>query len=260
MAPINFEDHIKNKMEQRELKPSVNAWKTLRAQLDESDSKKNRKPYWWLGLAASFIGVLLIASFLYNGNEKEKPAVVETEKIQFDVPEATIDLVSSSDENAIDEDEKIISSSNEEKKVNNNQSVLNSKHINEQQKTKSNEANHAVTSRKEIRIEKPNNEIMKSDAVLSFEEQKIMAVASEIRMLQDENNEISEKEIDALLNAAQKEITKNKIYNEATKTVDAESLLRSVEEDLEESFRSRVFKLLQNGYEGVKTAVAERNN
>ena len=45
-----------------------------------------------------------------------------------------------------------------------------------------------------------------------------------------------------------------------TRTVDANALLQDVEEDLQQSFRSKVFEALQSGYESVITAVAERNN
>ena len=260
MAPINFEDHIKNKLEQREVKPSPDAWETLRAQLDDSDSKKNRKPYWWLGLAASFIGILLIASFLFNGNKNETPTVVEIEETQIDEPDVNTDLSSSNDEQMIDQNDETIPSLNKEKKLIKKQPVIDSNLKKEQQKIISNELNNTVASRKEIIEEKPTNELPKTNAILTFKDQKINAVVAEIRALQGNNNGISEKEIDALLDAAQKEITLNRAYNEVTKTVDADALLRSVEEDLEESFRARVFKLLQSGYEGVKTAVAERNN
>ena len=71
---------------------------------------------------------------------------------------------------------------------------------------------------------------------------------------------MADAEIDALLNAAQKEIELKKLYNEATNKVDANALLQSVEDDLERSFRARVFEMLRSGYQELKTAVAERNN
>ena len=59
---------------------------------------------------------------------------------------------------------------------------------------------------------------------------------------------------------ASKELFKDKLQKEAFKTVDASALLLSVEEDMGQSFRSKVFDALKGGYETVKTAVAERNN
>ena len=78
--------------------------------------------------------------------------------------------------------------------------------------------------------------------------------------MQIENKDVSSEEIEALLVAAQKEITMQKLFNDATKTVDADALLRSVEDDLEQSFRDKVFTAIKSGYESVRTAVAERNN
>ena len=49
------------------------------------------------------------------------------------------------------------------------------------------------------------------------------------------------------------------MYDESTKTVDATSLLESVEDDLEQSFREKVLNALQSSYETVRVAVTERN-
>jgi guanylate kinase len=81
-----------------------------------------------------------------------------------------------------------------------------------------------------------------------------------IQKLQQENKAVSNEEIETLLAAAQKEITMQKLYDEVTNTVDANVLLQSVEDDLEQSFRDKVFSAIKSGYETVKTAVAERNN
>ena len=78
--------------------------------------------------------------------------------------------------------------------------------------------------------------------------------------MQEEQEVVTDAEIDALLKAAHKEIELKNLYNEATNKVDANALLQSVEDDLERSFRTRVFEMLQSGYRELKTAVAERNN
>lgn len=50
-----------------------------------------------------------------------------------------------------------------------------------------------------------------------------------------------------------------KLYNTTTGVVDANLLLESVEQDLDESFRNKVFDALKANYNKVKTAVAQRN-
>ena len=70
MAPINFENNIKDKLDERMLKPSTDAWGKLSDRLDNQDKNNNKKPYWWLGLAASIVGVLFIVSQFLNNETK----------------------------------------------------------------------------------------------------------------------------------------------------------------------------------------------
>ena len=83
---------------------------------------------------------------------------------------------------------------------------------------------------------------------------------AQIQELKNANDVVTEDEIDALLNEAEKAIFKEKIKSANTQTVDADALLQDVEADLQQSFRDRVFEALKTSYETVKTAVAERNN
>ena len=73
------------------------------------------------------------------------------------------------------------------------------------------------------------------------------------------DGEVKKKEYD-LLKEAEREIFKDKLKNENTRTVNANDLLQDVEADLEQSFRAKVFETLKSSYDSVKTAVANRNN
>uniref|UniRef100_UPI003F6D9CD9 hypothetical protein n=1 Tax=Winogradskyella sp. TaxID=1883156 RepID=UPI003F6D9CD9 len=86
------------------------------------------------------------------------------------------------------------------------------------------------------------------------------AVADALKKLKSEKTSVIDKEVDSLLKLASKELFKDQIQNETTKTVDANALLMSVEDEMGQSFRSKVFEVLKDSYETVKTAVAERNN
>lgn len=94
----------------------------------------------------------------------------------------------------------------------------------------------------------------------SVEAQKVDEVVAQIIALKKQNNTVSYDEIDALLNQAQKEIQQNKIYTKNSQTIDATALLQDVEDDLNRSFRKKVFDALKINYTNVKTAVAQRNN
>jgi hypothetical protein len=87
-----------------------------------------------------------------------------------------------------------------------------------------------------------------------------MEVVAEIKQLQTNESSVSDEEIDSLLKQAQREILKQQIYDETTRTVNADNLLQDVEMELEQSFRDKVFEALKSSYSSVKTAVAERRN
>ena len=111
--------------------------------------------------------------------------------------------------------------------------------------------------------ERPNDikmNTIEAEIKPTFEDLKLQEIVAQVQALKKTNKTVSDAEINALLDQAQKEIMLNKLYNEATKTVDADALLQDVEADLEQSFRERAFKAIKSGYEYVKTAVAERNN
>ena len=70
MAPIKFDEHIKEKLEGRNIQPSNQAWNKLSERLDVHEKNKNHKGYWWLGIAASVIGILFVVSQFFNHDIK----------------------------------------------------------------------------------------------------------------------------------------------------------------------------------------------
>ena len=94
----------------------------------------------------------------------------------------------------------------------------------------------------------------------SLEDQKVSEIVAQINELKSKGQTVTDADIDALLEKAQREITFQTILKEDTRTVDASALLQDVESDLQKSFRNKIFEALKNSYETVKTAVAERNN
>ena len=94
----------------------------------------------------------------------------------------------------------------------------------------------------------------------SIEAIKIQEVVAEIQHLKNTKNLVTDSEIDSLLNLAQKDLVNEKLFNTTTNTVNADALLEAVEDDIQKSFRTKVFEALKTNYKKVKTAVAERNN
>ncbi|MFC4722341.1 hypothetical protein ACFO5O_08410 [Geojedonia litorea] len=263
MAPIKFEEKLKEKLEKRTIQPSEDAWNLLANRLDAQDHKQNKSKFWWFGIAASLVGILLVTSLFFKGQKQEiiEPVLVETpisediqapnesnvlnDKAIISEEPTKSEIVSNDSDNIIEQKElkTLISSNNNVAK-------------NKQKPDLKGEANLPLTEALGVH----NNLKESSLSVSDFENAKVDAVVNEINRLKSENSTITEAEIDVLLKRAEKEILTNRIYNEKTRTVDANALLQDVEADLDQSFRAKVFEALKSNYETVKTAVAERNN
>jgi len=241
MAPIKFEENIKDKLEKRTIKPSADAWQTLASRLETKNNKKKSPYYLWLGVAASIVAIMFIASQLFvnkNNTTIETPVIVNTNK-------ETIKKIES--ENVLHK--KDVLTNNVEKESVKELNIKTAK----PEKTEV----AKLTKQKEEKTVLPKEVIVNKT---SFEDLKVQQVVAQIQGLKDKGESVTDKDIDALLDQAQKEITLQKIYNETTKTVDANALLQDVESDLQQSFRDKVFNALKSSYNTVKTAVAERNN
>lgn len=263
MAPIKFEEQLKEKLEQRSIQPSSDAWNKLSERLDNVEEKQNNKGFWWLGIAATLVGVLVTLSFIFKTNtEIIEPTIVDAKKENVIEKQGLQNLeVLENNAVAIEENDK----KSDEAQQNDAKKLIIKTPLKTVIKEKQNmlipnKVNEAVAN-VDTKLNEVNNKAFETKSeILSFETQKVNEVVAQIQKLQQENKEVTTEEIDALLATAQKEITMQKLFNEATKTVDADALLRSVEDDLELTFRDKVFSAIKSGYETVKTAVVERNN
>ena len=250
MAPVNFDNEIKKTLEERTLKPSADAWSKLESQLDEQPSNSNKSRTWWLAVAASLIAV---AWFWFN-NESSTTA---TEKQQVEINEP-VDVL-----DPIKEEDKIL---NEELNKTESNTVVNEE---VEQKPVINRVKKSKTKPQLIQNEEVVAEVtadsnleVASDAVQekSIEQQKIDAIVAQMKAIDSTNLWSIDNEVDALLAEAQRNIKLEKLYNDALNSIDSNALLEEIEDDLNQSFRAKVFEALKSSYKTVKTAVAERNN
>ncbi|MGR7812352.1 hypothetical protein [Lacinutrix undariae] len=269
MAPIKFENTIKETLEKREISPSEASWDKLNAQLDADEKRSKRKLFLWFGVAASVVGVILVSSIFFKTStfKNESPVIVNSEvKIikEKQTPVVVNDIVTQektaivtkeSTKKATEDINKILIKT--PSKVNAVAEVDAVKII-----------KSAITTSENITEKTVNNTIAtvkrptKIAPVLNtddFETLKVKTVIAQIESLQGNKGSVSDAELDALLKSAENEIFKNRLYNETTKMVDANSLLQDVEAELQDSFRTRVFESLKSTFKTVKTAVAERN-
>lgn len=238
MAPSNWDNHIKESLEKRQLQPSQDAWSKLQSRLESEEKRKSNKTFWWLGLAASIVGIVFISTLFFNKNEQPTNNIVVTPKTVIEAENNTKqpDIIN-------EQPIEIVEQIKEQPKQ--NQPIPSDKIQDKQQ----------LVETTNIELEKP-----KEDIINTFEDEKLKEVVAKIQDLKNANDVVTEDEIDALLKDAEKAIFKEKIKNTNTQTFDADALLQDVEEDLQQSFRAKVFEALKSSYETVKTAVAERNN
>ncbi len=257
MAPIKFEEQIKQKLEARNINPSDSSWNQLSKQLDTE--KRNKKKIWflYLGVAASVVGIILVTILFFKTSEVENAPTILVETNQ----EARSKTTNPSENSKIERDRNdsvetgittnVAEISSEEKEFKKLNSVQN-----DSEQTFTGIANNLT---KDL-PEKNNKAIIKTANLLTPEDAKVFEVVAEIKRLENQDGNVSDAEIELLLKQAEREILKQRIYNETTRTVDANLLLQDVEAELDQSFRSKVFEALRTSFETVKTAVAERNN
>jgi len=63
MEQHKLENEFKNKLNQREIKPSENSWDRLDAMLAVAEVKKPTRGYGWIYIAASIIGFAFLGTF-----------------------------------------------------------------------------------------------------------------------------------------------------------------------------------------------------
>ncbi|MBD0824690.1 hypothetical protein [Aestuariibaculum marinum] len=244
MARTDFEKHIKEKLEDRKIHPSREAWNTLAERLDANEKKLNDKGYWWLGIAASFIGILFFVTLFIKTEDAESVIVDNPKEIKQNDPVEVI---------AIENDTLKIEEHHSNKTL--QESVLKKQNeiIAKQEEPVIIAKEESVTPED---LQKANRQLKKE---LSFEDQKVEEVIAKVNDLMTQNKDVTEDEIEALLIEAQRSINRERIINQSTGIVDADLLLQDVETDLDQSFRSKVFEAIKTSFGTVKTAVAQRN-
>lgn len=249
MAAYKLEDNIREKLEERKLKPSDNAWEKLELRLDTEQPKN--KSYVWFYVAASIIGLVVLSTvFIDNNIISEDIQVVEVDSrenaLEIQAPlTKNIEEVKTSEkiEKTEEESHKILKAKTSE------QSTIEKK----MEKTQV-----AANVKKEFEsVSNPNIEeaILPEEFILN---NKVEEVVAQIQNLKKNSQDVTMQEVELLLENANRDIQAKRIVNPSR--VDALALLQDVELQLERSFRDKVFDALGDGYQIIRTAYLERNN
>ena len=251
MAPIKFEENIKDKLEKRTISPSEDSWDKLSNKLDEHEDKSNGKIVWWIGIAASLVGVFLVTTLFFNQSEDETvlPVLVDSpiEKTlnQQEEKEPLNNVLVESEEPFLKETTTL------NKKVENY--IVNRAKVRKTIDKSKNEVVDATIEEDKIQ----NQNLINSNTIIAEENKQ--EITAQILDIEKDKNLVTDSEIELLLENAQKDIALKQNIKEKTKTVNANSLLQDVETDLDVSFRDKIFKSIESGYNTVRTAVVERN-
>lgn len=231
MEPNKLENEFKDKLEQRTIQPSAMAWDRLDAMLSVTEEKKQPKKRYWMYIAASFLGFLLIGALLLKmeGNTANGGDINTTTVVSTDEPAG------------INETENTGEARDIEQTVNTIVQPVRTESV----------AQHNTP------VQTP-----KADKVVKSTPQNIREV-KEVKIVQQEAVAVHEvqttpeQETEKLL--AMSLADEGKASKKSKIKVDANSLLSSVEGELDNSFRSEMLQKVVKNYNTVKSSVANRN-
>ena len=253
MAPMKFEEQMKEKLDQRNIKPSDSAWETIISQMNSTNESRKKNSFLWYGIAAGFIGIILVSVVYFKGQDdaiNDQYNVVDTEKLTVPTEKALPEK--SGGEQQLILGVKANSDVGKEPENTMGDALVNvQNHKEGHLKTKPNEnAPIDIAKRAEGEgLTAQTNKVIDS---------KIAQLVEQMDFLEQRQVELTDAEIDTLLKKAQQEILQEQLFIKGN-SVDAMTLLTQVEGEMDQSFRDQIFDALKDGFFKVRTAVATRN-
>ena len=248
MGRNKMEKDFSEKLNQREIIPSANAWDRLDAMLAVAEEKENKpkRNFGWIYIAASIVGFLLIGTVFLNSTE-EVTDVKKHEVVLEDNPKlrptpsdlqhaAHQDSIAST---AIAETPTVKDSNSHSKTAREIQNVR--KQTNESQLAENSINQNSINQNNINQNQGNQNQIIN---------QKINSVPNVVLA----NN----LQADELLAMAQTK--SNAETSKASVKVNARNLLSQVDGELDQTFREKVINSVGKNYRNAKVALANRNN
>ena len=274
MAPIKFEEHIKEQLEERRISPSAGSWEKLNARLDENENQQKTNKKWWLGIAALLVIAISVGGFMLkseNGTIEEQIVETPTEKTSEEITKPAKNsgiLSEEKNKNSAIAAEEVKEEIKEETEKTEPEIIQNQlkKGISVHNKTglaevEVKEANTEASEKSMAKIDKINpnfiNPTETEKDYIAQNESLIQHKIEEVLRSLETNAEdsITDAEVNALLLAAASDLDQD-FQKEFTNPYSAEALLAEAEQEIEKSFRDKIFQLLKEGYSKAKNAVA----
>jgi hypothetical protein len=226
MAQHNLENQIKEKLNARAIQPSAQAWDRLDAMLTVSEEKKSKKGYGWFFVAASTLLFFGFGFLIFNTSET--PEIKNSTPIVTTINEK-IDPI---EPNNLDE----ITTEKE-------QPVL-----------VQNEVNYSKKQSRFIKSVKTNESIKEKNIIQEIPSPKSHHLTSNTYKY------VSPEDLLAEVQSGEKVITLDKkITPKPRMKADANSLLTTVEKELDNTHRETTLNKLNRKFQDAKSALVNRN-
>jgi len=260
MAPIKFEEHVKEKLDEREIQPSAASWNKLSSRLDDSNKGAGRKL--WISSIAAVVIVIIASTIFIDQQDQNYIPVANTPAEEV--------MDNQENENPVKDPVQITSEEKLEKvdmdiersEIINSRPGLNEEKLAE--RTNPIDADKVEEAKAKPLLNRQFIEpvTIKSSVIAENSSDQLSVKVQEVlaRITNEENRsgDLTSAEVDALLAEAASEISREKIlYKRGTITADV--LLADVEYEVDQSFRKEVFDFLKEEFLKAKTAVATRN-
>lgn len=246
MAQNKLETQIKEKLNSREIQPSVMSWDRLDAMLSVAEEKKTKRfpflSFQFIGIAASILVFLSVGLFFIN--QKEEVSGIDNQIVTKEV------------ENNKEQNDSVITKQNFTNEITNRQeeqvavTINNKPQIINKKSSESFNQNNQKTG---------VNPIINKEKEIEYQATEVIAQKDMPRIISQEKIEMPKKvavNVDDLLASVEK--TSKKEVNAKVK-VNANSLLSQVDGELEQTFRQKVINRIGKNYQEVKVALANRN-
>lgn len=254
MAPIKFEENIKDKLEKRTINPSANAWGSLSEQLGQAEVKKSNNRFWWIGVAASLVGVLLITNVFFEN--KTPTVLVDTKDVNNKIEVAKSTEIDEALQKGANTKEDINVAVITEKQEVENIVVANKRENRNDKQLSTQTKKNSIQKRLNQNLDKTESIAFLNEPKETKEQEVLVA---ELVVSKDAKVTVLDSEIELLLSKANQEIAVQSSTAGHLVPIDPNGLLQDVEDELEESFRDKMLKKVKSGYNTVRTAVVERN-
>ena len=252
METDKFEQHIKSKLQQREIEPSAHAWERISGELN-SASKPKKSNFLWMGIAASVVVLMAVSVFYFTNTDDAIPndeVVIEenTNPVNNDSGKEGVKLSDREPTEPVVVEKEFLQQ--EFQQENHGVVVVESK---VQKNRKGQLSDNELNTFKDIKDTASIAEL--GETVIHDKVAEVLAKVTEL----EQAGTVTDAEVDSLLRKAQQDILKEKLFR-TDASVDALALLNEVEDELDQSFRDQIFNSLKAGFIKVRTAVADRNN